>query len=70
MRAKTIIGKWRLYDKAMTPPAIEEVPTDEIVKCTFTVIVATANYARHLCWGLTATVHALLRSYAQSLLCK
>ena len=54
-------GKGRLYDRAMTPPAIEEVSTDEIVKCTFTVIVATANYARHQCWGLTATAHALLR---------
>ena len=46
----------------MTPPAIEEVPTDGIVKCTFTVIVATNNYARHQCWGSTATAHALLRS--------
>ena len=55
-------GKGRLYDRAMTPPAIEEVSTDEIVKCTFTVIVAAANYARHQCWGLTATAHALLRS--------
>ena len=55
-------GKQRQYDDAMTPPAIEEVPTDEIVKCTFTVIVAAANYARHQCWGLTATAHALLRS--------
>ena len=55
-------GKGRLYDRAMTPPAIEEVSTDEIVKCTFTVIVAATNYARHQCWGLTATAHALLRS--------